>query len=198
MTRQLRNTLHVHFVQLPRKLADHGRAYLIHKVTQSLAEWRAVMLDREQEYCHIRLVWDGAKNWHMRVWDSKEQGELPEILEGRVCHWFCMMTNEPDELPGLAYRMLCAVGVDMERPEDIEYTAVKRFTRVMRQKLEENRDKGGWQSIGKGQLLCRLDEEVEELKQAIRQRRRHDVTREAADVANFAMFIADNFGKLDL
>lgn len=195
--RRIHNPLYVNITPLPRKLADHGRAYLIHKVTQRLAEWCTAMRGQEQEYCHVQLVWDGSKRWHIQVWDHKEQGELPDTVEGRVCHWFCMMANEPDELPGLAYRMLCAAGVDVKRPEDIEYTAVKRFARVMRQRLEENRDKGGWQSKTSAQLLDQLEEAAEKLEEATQQRRWHDVTRKAADVANFAMSIADNFGKLE-
>lgn len=79
--------------------------------------------------------------------------------------------------------------------------AVRWFAEQMEAKLRENDHKGGW--IGHDGLLTRLREETDELYDAIV---RHEagviapnthpdqVTREAADVANFAMMIADNYG----
>lgn len=64
------------------------------------------------------------------------------------------------------------------------------FARVMEKCLRENDHKPGWQSDTLEELLERLEEEVDELKSG--RLSNEDVIREAADVANFAMMIADN------
>lgn len=75
--------------------------------------------------------------------------------------------------------------------------AVERFADEMERRLQANDHKGGWQSERKGYLLSRLREEVEELYDAmvVSEADGAGVTAEAADVANFAMMIADNFGR---
>lgn len=70
---------------------------------------------------------------------------------------------------------------------------------AMTRKLEANRHKGGrenWLRDTPKALLARLDDEVAELKQAIL-REPDNVLNEAADVACFAMFIADKADKLE-
>jgi hypothetical protein len=85
---------------------------------------------------------------------------------------------------------------------------VAAFARLMEQKLRENDHKGGWDQESKHWLLGRLKEETSELDNAIcdwactkigSQGEREAtvvVGREAADVANFAMMIADRCGSL--
>jgi len=66
------------------------------------------------------------------------------------------------------------------------------FANEMERQLEANDHKSGWQYYTLKQLLRRLKQEVGELERAINVGKL-DVVEEAADVANFAMMIADNF-----
>jgi len=79
------------------------------------------------------------------------------------------------------------------------------FAGAMERKLRANDHKGGWRQCELGYLSKRLHEEANELSRVLRalkhekQKVRHDglhdhareVVAEAADVANFAMMIAD-------
>jgi len=71
------------------------------------------------------------------------------------------------------------------------------FACAMEYKLSKNRKKGdaaGWRKSGAAALQDRLDDEVEELNAALWDAVKPDkgaVLLEAADVANFAMMIAD-------
>lgn len=70
--------------------------------------------------------------------------------------------------------------------------AVAWFAEQMELALRRNESKGTWEECDTGYLWDRLTEEKRELRLAIDGHQRHpDVTREAADVANFAMMIAD-------
>lgn len=76
--------------------------------------------------------------------------------------------------------------------------AVARFAQVMERELRENDHKGGWKQCRPADLFDlygRLTEEVAELRTVLHRRANGDVmapvTAEAADVANFAMIIAD-------
>jgi len=87
------------------------------------------------------------------------------------------------------------------------WPTVSAFAAMMRQKLEQNRHKGGWE-VGEhddlrwqqGAYLDRLIEEAEELKKALFKadysQNPQEIAEEAADVANFAMMIADISGGL--
>jgi len=67
----------------------------------------------------------------------------------------------------------------------------------MENRLRANDHKGGWQECHPGDLAQRLDEEAEELAGAIVEGALlTDILEEAADVANFAMMIADVCGAL--
>ena len=66
----------------------------------------------------------------------------------------------------------------------------------MAEKLAANTHKGTWKHDDAFRLLVRLREEVEELHRAIETEGSAAIAREAADVANFAMFIADVVGGL--
>ena len=73
---------------------------------------------------------------------------------------------------------------------------VQWFARQMEAKLRENDHKGGWDDCELGWLLRRLGQEVGELRRALKKEKH--VVREAADVANFAMMIADVWHEYEL
>lgn len=107
---------------------------------------------------------------------------------------------------------------DADRPDrpDVprnEFEALHAFQGVMWEKLHANQHKGGWQEDLPARLLERLRGELKELETALIEycvldltlkdekseelrRAAEHVTKEAADVANFAMMIADNVGGL--
>jgi len=84
------------------------------------------------------------------------------------------------------------------------------FLKAMREKLEHGRNKGrfGWDEkwknhfferspLGsKGMFFQMLQEEIIELAFALESGRNSEIRHEAADVANFAMMIADIHGAL--
>lgn len=74
-----------------------------------------------------------------------------------------------------------------------------RFVQKMESVLRANDHKGGWGRCYKTQLLDKLHEEVSELDQVLRNRPfdRTAIANEAADVANVAMMIYDNWGPLE-
>lgn len=76
--------------------------------------------------------------------------------------------------------------------------AVAAFAAAMEERLKANDHKGGWRGCNVGYLLGKLDEEVCELIEALSlpDRLPELVREEAADVANLALFLADNFGGL--
>lgn len=82
--------------------------------------------------------------------------------------------------------------------------SVRVFALLMEEKLRENDHKGCWQGDTAGGLFSRLMEEAGELREALAAWRAGSavadivlVGREAADVANFALMLADNCGALD-
>jgi NTP pyrophosphatase (non-canonical NTP hydrolase) len=73
---------------------------------------------------------------------------------------------------------------------------ILRFAKIMEHKLSLNRHKGdrtGWLKADPEQLLDFLDDEVEELAEAMQGNENSNVILEAADVANFAMMISDHY-----
>lgn len=79
-------------------------------------------------------------------------------------------------------------------------TEVKAFAEIMEQKLKENDHKHHWSDSDNSWLLERLLEEVKELESIMDSLSTSDEEkqRECADIANFAMMIADNIQKLSL
>lgn len=88
---------------------------------------------------------------------------------------------------------------------------VQLFAQAMEERLRANDGKGGWRDETVGHLMSRLRDEVEELGEALVALEeeegednhkitwnfaREKVKREAADVANFAMMVADVLGRL--
>jgi NTP pyrophosphatase (non-canonical NTP hydrolase) len=74
---------------------------------------------------------------------------------------------------------------------------VAEFAQEMERKLRENDYKGGWDVCSMTYLVRRLSEEVAELKDALINPAQEfpDIIGEAADVANFAMMVADMYGE---
>lgn len=80
---------------------------------------------------------------------------------------------------------------------EIEYERkVEKFSGAMFSKLLANRHKGDWSRCDFGYLLDRLRGESLELERSIGNKTPEEILSEAADVANFAMMIADNAGAL--
>ena len=80
---------------------------------------------------------------------------------------------------------------------------VRKFAEAMERKLRQNDNKGGWKYPGALEYLVdRLETECIELKMELDMQSKQIyrpkmlVLREAADVANFAMMIADVCGAL--
>lgn len=85
-----------------------------------------------------------------------------------------------------------------------ERYAMKRFISVMYEKLKLNRHKGNWFFYSRADALSFLIQEVAELAKELDSRARTStpencasIVKEAADVALFAMFIADTYGDLN-
>jgi len=73
--------------------------------------------------------------------------------------------------------------------------SVKDFAEIMEQKLVENDHKSGWDKCHTCYLIRRIREEVKELEDAVifASKKPEDINREAADVANFAMMLAERY-----
>ena len=73
----------------------------------------------------------------------------------------------------------------------------------MVKKLEKNKHKGGWSSCTPEYLSRRLGQELKELRSIMYAHYHHSentkiqIIRECADIANFAMMIAENVGGLN-
>ena len=65
------------------------------------------------------------------------------------------------------------------------------FADAMEAKLKKNDHKPHWKAMGLQYLSMRLTQEREELRRAVERGNPDEVLEEAADVANFAMMIAD-------
>ena len=74
---------------------------------------------------------------------------------------------------------------------------VAAFARLMERELRANDHKGGWKAWQTVSALVRLREETDELATALLRNESPSVIgEEAADIANFAMMIADMAGAL--
>lgn len=69
---------------------------------------------------------------------------------------------------------------------------VRLFAEQMELKLRKNDHKGHWDVCTPEYLLNRMKEEVKELAAIVYSENSQAIIGEAADVANFAMMIADN------
>ena len=84
---------------------------------------------------------------------------------------------------------------DIERSEERDLEAVKWFTTLMHKKLRKNKCKQDWLEYDESYILRRLNEELDELKDALFKQRSsasiEEAMLECADVANFAMMMAE-------
>ena len=72
--------------------------------------------------------------------------------------------------------------------------SVSRFACVMEGVLRDNDHKGGWDDCEPGWLLRRMGQELAELRRAYGRRATcEEVRKECADVANFAMMLAERY-----
>lgn len=76
--------------------------------------------------------------------------------------------------------------------------SVVAFAYAMEERLRANEHKGGWQNMREEDLIHRCLEELQELQSELFALTKNPgrIRREAADVGNFAFFIADNYGAL--
>lgn len=74
---------------------------------------------------------------------------------------------------------------------------VADFALLMERRLRENDWKKGWKDDNPHLLACRCLEEITELSRALIRGDDFGAVSEAADVANFAMMIADVLGGLE-
>jgi NTP pyrophosphatase (non-canonical NTP hydrolase) len=70
--------------------------------------------------------------------------------------------------------------------------AVERFSIHMLDKMRKNAHKAHWSTVTQQWLLNRAMDELRELQDAVNEGDPETIVKEAADVANFAMMIADN------
>lgn len=124
------------------------------------------------------------------VRDNFITGQIIEIKHIGFAHLpKAIETNEYNEIQRLRYEALSATsGTGVERVRE----PVAWFAKRMEAKLRENDHKGGWQDCSLDWLIERLFQEANELWRTINHPSTFEmVIYEAADVANFAMMIAD-------
>lgn len=86
-----------------------------------------------------------------------------------------------------------------------EFKTVVAFQALMMEKLQKNAHKGGWEDEDVFALRDRMGEELDELDECLTrfpgsnrdEKWRNEVARECADIANFAMMLADVVGGLE-
>lgn len=66
----------------------------------------------------------------------------------------------------------------------------KLFTDAMKHKLHKNRHKGRWENLSIERAFERMQEEIEELREAIASGNTMDIMLESSDVANFAFILS--------
>lgn len=110
---------------------------------------------------------------------TEDHGNNEEFLTDEDKKWHQEVTETANQLDALRYL----------RPE------VLAFARLMERQLRANDHKPGWKNDTPVALMRRLEEEAQELNGALGWSP-VEVALEAADVANFAMMIADVCGCL--
>lgn len=77
------------------------------------------------------------------------------------------------------------------------YKKVLLLAAQMFVELDRNSFKHGWSTCSNKYLYKKLNEEIAELKVAVRSGNKDVILSEAADAANFIMMITDNAGAFD-
>lgn len=99
-----------------------------------------------------------------------------------------MLGPKPDDVATTV--KVKTAGAPMRRGPDLRPTVAK-FATYMEHKLRLNDHKPNWRTCSLGYLRQRLDQELAELNDALKCGDPRAVYDECADVANFAMMIAD-------
>lgn len=71
-------------------------------------------------------------------------------------------------------------------------SALARFHLTMAEQLEANSHKTGWRHLTAAQCLRRARQELRELERALRSGTTKEIQHEAADAADFLMFLSEN------
>jgi hypothetical protein len=79
-----------------------------------------------------------------------------------------------------------------DRTELADAVSVDEFAAHMMTKLRANKHKAHWSTVDDWWLVARMELEMEELREALSIGNKSAIIKECADVANFAMMIADN------
>ena len=116
-----------------------------------------------------------------------------EVATCKVCRAINLAADDmPDEIRRLRERIATLEG-DAERFAQFNWRQeVIAFADAMETKLRANDWKSHWSGCTKQYLSMRLTQEREELRRAIADGDADQIIAEAADVANFAMMLADN------
>ena len=81
----------------------------------------------------------------------------------------------------------------MEKKRVYPRASVQWFAEEMERKLQRNDHKSGWRGEALQYLSMRLTQERKEFADALASKDKERIISECADIANFAMMIADNF-----
>lgn len=82
---------------------------------------------------------------------------------------------------------------------EVDWPTVTMFAEAMKDGLDVNEHKGGWEDCSEEFLIAKLAEEFAEFVQAVKGEESAEAIREeAADLANVAMMLADNCGAFDV
>jgi len=73
---------------------------------------------------------------------------------------------------------------------------VLAFALAMEERLKANDDRGDWKDEGVERLTLRMRQQLIRFEQTIDYQHQKNILNDAADVANFSMFIADVCGEL--
>ena len=116
--------------------------------------------------------------WREAIEYAEQRRGVRDFIENRQANALVECANEAQRLAEV-------------RPE------VRRFALAMEERLRANEHKGGWRDLAVSYLMARLHEESAELDEVVRlggspEQAKHD----AADVANFAMMVADGIATL--
>lgn len=111
--------------------------------------------------------------------ESKGWAPKPVHLSEVQCH--------PDQQPpqeGIGRTVYRITPADYERE-------IKQLVDAMRYKLKKNAHKGRWEDLDVANAIRRLREETDELEEAASRDSTIEIILEAADVANFALIVAN-------
>ena len=125
-------------------------------------------------------------------------------IKGRVNQWASLWRRVYDgedvnQSNYVLVDLLALLALIESSGEKVEYKLrpeVAAFAMLMEEELRKHDDRPGWKDCSPGWLMDRLHQELKELSSALNHDIAEAVPREAADVANFAMMIADVSGGL--